>query len=213
MENTMLLHNFMETEQETITKDFEILNETHNLNDDICLSSNENFDLQHTATEETGNESTALNENLNIQDPTQEKDCSNISTNSNIESTVFSDTKGRSERDLDKRVMDILLTIGISANLHGYGFLKDSIKLAMANPIFMGSVTKNMYPAVATKHKTTAFRVERAMRHAIDVSYNKGKIICLNKIFELEIFSPYDKPTNAEFIALIADKLAQEFYY
>lgn len=73
------------------------------------------------------------------------------------------------------------------------------------------TITKTMYPTIATMHKTTAFRVERAMRHAIDVSYNKGKIPCLNQIFSLDIFSPYDKPTNAEFIALIADKLKQEF--
>ena len=115
------------------------------------------------------------------------------------------------ERELDRRVMDILLAIGISANLHGYYFLKDSIKLAISSPVFIGAITETMYPTIATMHQTTAFRVERAMRHAIDVSYNKGKIPCLNQIFSLDIFSSYDKPTNAEFIALIADELKQEF--
>lgn len=114
-------------------------------------------------------------------------------------------------KSLDKKLVDILLTVGISANLQGYSFLKETIKLAIENPTYLGSVTKIMYPTIASKFKTTACRVERSIRHALDVSYNKGKIMNLNEIFGLKIFDENDKPTNSEFVALIADRLALEF--
>lgn len=115
------------------------------------------------------------------------------------------------EHDKDKQIIDVLLSIGISANLQGYYFLKESIKLAMSSPAFINSITKLMYPEVAQRYQTTACRVERAMRHAIEVSFNKGKIVCLNEIFGLNIFDKNDKPTNAEFVALVADRLALGF--
>ncbi len=115
--------------------------------------------------------------------------------------------------DIDRRVINILLTIGISANLQGYYFLKESIKLAIHNPLYIGSITKIMYPKVALRFQTTACRVERAIRHAIEVSYNKGKIVNLNDIFGLTIFDKCEKPTNAEFVALIADRLALDMQY
>lgn len=112
---------------------------------------------------------------------------------------------------LDKKLVDILLTVGISANLQGYSFLKETIKLAIENPTYVGAITKIMYPTIATKFKTTACRVERSIRHALDVSYNKGKIMNLNEIFGLKILEENEKPTNSEFVALIADRLALEF--
>ncbi|MBE5757526.1 MAG: hypothetical protein E7345_01165 [Clostridiales bacterium] len=114
------------------------------------------------------------------------------------------------EFNVDKKLVDILLSVGISANLQGYQFLKESIKLAMDNPRYISSITKIMYPTIATKFKTTACRVERAIRHALDVSFNKGKIINLNEIFGLKIFDEYEKPTNSEFVALVADRLTLE---
>lgn len=115
------------------------------------------------------------------------------------------------EVNLDKKLIDILISVGISANLQGYHFLKDSIKLAIENPRYVSSITKIMYPTIATKYKTTACRVERAIRHALEVSFNKGKIINLNEIFGLKIFDKFEKPTNSEFVALIADRLSLEF--
>ena len=115
------------------------------------------------------------------------------------------------ELKLDKKLIDILISVGISANLQGYHFLKDSIKLAIENPRYVSSITKIMYPTIATKYKTTACRVERAIRHALEVSFNKGKIINLNEIFGLKIFDDFEKPTNSEFVALIADRLSLEF--
>lgn len=116
----------------------------------------------------------------------------------------------KKEFNLDKKLVDILLTVGISANLQGYQFLKESIKLAIDNPRYISSITKIMYPTIATKYKTTACRVERAIRHALEVSYNKGKIVNINEIFGLKIFDKYDKPTNSEFVALVADRLSLE---
>lgn len=82
--------------------------------------------------------------------------------------------------------------------------------MAIVDPMYIGSITKTMYPKVASRYQTTACRVERAIRHAIDVSYNKGKIILLNDIFGLNIYDEREKPTNAEFVALIADRLSMD---
>lgn len=126
-----------------------------------------------------------------------------LEENDEIESI---DTKG-----LERKLVDILLSVGISANLQGYSFLKETIKLAIENPSYIGAITKIMYPVIASKFKTTACRVERSIRHALDVSFSKGKIIHLNDIFGLNIIEKNERPTNSEFVALIADRLALEF--
>ena len=115
-----------------------------------------------------------------------------------------------SEKSLDKRIMDIFLSVGISAHLQGYQYLKESIKLVMKDPSSINSVTKKIYPTVAEKFDTTAGRVERGIRHALEVSYAKGKMIYLNKIFGIEVLIQNEKPTNSEFVALLADKLSLE---
>lgn len=117
------------------------------------------------------------------------------------------------EKNLDRKVVDILLSLGISPNLQGYTFLKESIKLAIYNPSYIGAITKIMYPTIAIKFKTTACRVERSIRHALEVSYMKGKIYNINEIFGLNILEENEKPTNSEFVALIADRLALELNY
>ena len=114
------------------------------------------------------------------------------------------------ERILDKRIMDIFLSVGISAHLQGYHYLKESVKVVMNDPNSINSVTKKVYPVVAEKFETTACRVERGIRHALEVSYAKGKIIHLNKIFGIEVLTQNEKPTNSEFVALLADKLSLE---
>jgi len=113
-------------------------------------------------------------------------------------------------KKVDRKLVDILLSIGISANLQGYHYLKESIKLVMENPYYIGAITKIMYPTIADEFDTTASRVERAIRHALEVSYNKGKIVNLNQIFGLKIFNKNEKPTNSEFVALVADRLSYE---
>ena len=113
--------------------------------------------------------------------------------------------------NIDSKVMGILLEIGISANLQGYQYLRESIKLVIENPLYISSITKKMYPQVAETFNTTACRVERGIRHAIDVSFNKGKMININKIFGLNVLGNNERPTNSEFVALVADRLALEF--
>lgn len=110
--------------------------------------------------------------------------------------------------NLEKKLIDIFLTLGIPAHLNGYKYLKESIKIVMKDPQCINAVTKKLYPTVARKFNTTSCRVERAIRNALDVSYSKGKIMHLNKIFGLEIVEVGERPTNSEFVALIADKLS-----
>lgn len=106
---------------------------------------------------------------------------------------------------VDKRIMEIFLSIGISAHLQGYQYLKEAIKLVMQEPECINSVTKTMYPRIAEKCDATACRVERGIRHALETSFAKGKMIKLNGILGLEVLNEGEKPTNSEFVALLAD--------
>lgn len=114
------------------------------------------------------------------------------------------------EKIIDKKIMDIFLSVGISAHLQGYHYLKECVKIVINDPQSINSITKKIYPAVAEKFETTSCRVERGIRHALDVSYSKGKIVHLNKLFGIEVLSDNEKPTNSEFVALLADKLSLE---
>lgn len=106
---------------------------------------------------------------------------------------------------VDKRIMEIFVSIGISAHLQGYLYLKEAIKLAIKEPQCINSVTKIMYPKIAEKCSTTACRVERGIRHALETSFTKGKMIRLNGILGLDVLTEGEKPTNSEFVALLAD--------
>lgn len=122
----------------------------------------------------------------------------------------YQDTRLKKSVEVDKRIMDIFLSIGISAHLQGYHYLRESIKLIMEHPDYISSITKVMYPKIADKFETTPCRVERAIRHALEVSYNKGKMIRLNDVLGLRVLNRDERPTNSEFVALIADKLNLE---
>lgn len=127
----------------------------------------------------------------------------------NLEMNVnkVSQLKARRNYEVDRKLMDIFLSIGISAHLQGYHYLKESVKLIMENPNYLSGITKVMYPKIAEKFDTTACRVERAIRHALEVSYNKGKMIRLNEVLGLKVLAKDERPTNSEFVAIIADKL------
>lgn len=112
--------------------------------------------------------------------------------------------------DVDKRIMDIFLSLGISAHLQGYQYLRESIKIIMEHPEYINNITKVLYPYVAEKFETTPCRVERGIRHAIEVSFGKGRMIYLNNIFGIEVLRSDERPTNSEFVALVADKLLLE---
>ena len=111
---------------------------------------------------------------------------------------------------MEEKITNIFITVGIPAHIKGYQFLREAIKLAIANPEIINSITKKLYPSIAEKYSTSASKVERAIRHAIEVAWNRGKIENINNVFGLKIYSSNEKPTNGEFIALVADKMLIE---
>ena len=113
-------------------------------------------------------------------------------------------------RVIDEKLANIFITVGIPAHIKGYQFLREAIKMAMETPEIINSITKKLYPAIAEKFETTASKVERAIRHAIEVAWNRGKIENINSIFGLKVYTSSEKPTNGEFIALVADKMILE---
>lgn len=108
---------------------------------------------------------------------------------------------------LELMVTDIIHQIGVPAHIKGYHYLREAIILSVKNSEIVNSVTKLLYPTVAKKHSTTASRVERAIRHAIEVAWDRGDIDVLNSYFGYTIQNDRGKPTNSEFIAMISDKL------
>ncbi len=114
---------------------------------------------------------------------------------------------GKLQPDLEMMVTEIIHQIGVPAHIKGYHYLRESILLAVNNADIINSVTKQLYPTVAKKFGTTSSRVERAIRHAIEVAWDRGDVDILNSYFGYTIHNGRGKPTNSEFIAMIADKL------
>lgn len=113
-------------------------------------------------------------------------------------------------RVLEEKISNIFITVGIPAHIKGYQFLREAIKMAIDTPDIINSITKKLYPSIAEKFDTSSSKVERAIRHAIEVAWNRGKIENINSIFGLKVYTSNDKPTNGEFIALVADKMIIE---
>lgn len=111
---------------------------------------------------------------------------------------------------LEEKITNIFITVGIPAHIKGYQFLREAIKMAIDNPEIINSITKKLYPSIAEKFETTPSKVERAIRHAIEVAWNRGKIENINTLFGIKVYSNNEKPTNGEFIALVADKMLLE---
>ena len=108
---------------------------------------------------------------------------------------------------IEIKVTEILHQIGVPAHIKGYHYLRDSIILSIEKPEIINAVTKQLYPTVAKKYDTTSSRVERAIRHAIEVAWDRGDVEVLNSYFGYTIQGSRGKPTNSEFIAMISDKL------
>lgn len=109
--------------------------------------------------------------------------------------------------ELEIMITDIIHQIGVPAHIKGYHYLREAILLSINNPEIIDSITKQLYPTVAKKFKTTSSRVERAIRHGIEVAWDRGNVDVLNSYFGYTIHVGRGKPTNSEFIAMIADKL------
>ena len=115
------------------------------------------------------------------------------------------------ELNLESRVTDMIHEIGIPAHIKGYHYLRDAIIMAVEDMDVLNAITKVLYPTVAKKHQTTASRVERAIRHAIEVAWSRGKLDTLDDLFGYTVSNGKGKPTNSEFIALIADTRRLEY--
>ena len=109
--------------------------------------------------------------------------------------------------DLETEITSIIHEIGVPAHIKGYMYLREAITMVVNDMELLSAVTKELYPSIAKKYNTTASRVERAIRHAIEVAWSRGQIDAINRIFGYTVHGEKGKPTNSEFIAIIADKL------
>lgn len=115
------------------------------------------------------------------------------------------------ERNLETDVTEIIHEIGVPAHIKGYQYLRDAIIMSVGDMDMLNSITKILYPTIAKKHQTTPSRVERAIRHAIEVAWSRGKMDTIEELFGYTVSGGKGKPTNSEFIALIADKIRLEY--
>ena len=118
---------------------------------------------------------------------------------------------GFTEGNLEADVTNIIHEIGVPAHIKGYQYLRDAIILSVNDMEMLNSITKILYPTIAKKHQTTPSRVERAIRHAIEVAWSRGKMDTIDELFGYTVSTGKGKPTNSEFIALIADKIRLEY--
>jgi two-component system response regulator (stage 0 sporulation protein A) len=117
------------------------------------------------------------------------------------------------ERDLETDVTNIIHEIGVPAHIKGYQYLRHAIMLSINDDEMLGSITKQLYPQIAKTYRTTPSRVERAIRHAIEVAWSRGKLDTINELFGYTIDDRKGKPTNSEFVALIADKIRLDYKF
>lgn len=113
-------------------------------------------------------------------------------------------------RNLDASITSIIHEIGVPAHIKGYLYLREAISMVYNDIELLGSITKVLYPDIAKKYNTTASRVERAIRHAIEVAWSRGNIDSISSLFGYTVSMTKAKPTNSEFIAMVADKLRLE---
>ncbi len=109
--------------------------------------------------------------------------------------------------DLEQDVTDMIHEIGVPAHIKGYQYLREAIMMSVEDPGMISSITKILYPTIAKRFQTTSSRVERAIRHAIEVAWSRGRMETLDAMFGYTIDTGKGKPTNSEFIALIADRI------
>lgn len=124
---------------------------------------------------------------------------------------VFENKKEYMERNLENDVTNMIHEVGVPAHIKGYQYLRDAIMMSVEDMDMLNAITKVLYPEVAKRYQTTSSRVERAIRHAIEVAWSRGKIETIEELFGYTVNHGKGKPTNSEFIALIADKIRLEY--
>ena len=136
-----------------------------------------------------------------------------------LEKKIYDVFKKKNEKNIDfynsnlqVSISKMLHDLGIPSHIKGYQFLRDAVKMIFDDPNMIGGITKELYPELANKYNTTVSRVERSIRHAVEVSWNRGDIDLMEKIFGHSVDIDRAKPTNSEFIVTIADKLRLDFH-
>ena len=142
-----------------------------------------------------------------IEKPVQAKPVIQLPTKENKANYVEFNIQSSKEEILEVKVTNIIHEIGVPAHIKGYQYLRDGIIMVVNNIEVINQITKQLYPDIAVKYHTTPSRVERAIRHAIEVAWDRGDVDVLNSYFGYTIHISRGKPTNSEFIAMIADKL------
>lgn len=132
-----------------------------------------------------------------------------LANNESFSATTVSTSENK-VANLEFRVSNFLHELGIPANIRGYLYLREGISLVTEENELINGVTKILYPMIAKKFKTTASRVERAIRHAIEVAWGRGNLEAINRIFGFTVDTRRGKPTNSEFVALVADRMRFE---
>ena len=127
-----------------------------------------------------------------------------------IDGQLRQNAQRRQEVNIEAMVTSIIHEIGVPAHIKGYQFLRTAVKMVVDNPDMINRITKELYPSIGKCYNTSASKVERAIRHAIEVAWSRGRIDTLNKAFGCRVATKEDKPTNGEFIAMLADKLSLE---
>ena len=118
--------------------------------------------------------------------------------------------KAKGTTSIESEITNIIHEIGVPAHIKGYQYLREAILMVVNNIELLSAITKELYPGIATKFNTTPSRVERAIRHAIEVAWSRGRVDTINKLFGYTVHDKKGKPTNGEFIAMVADKLRLE---
>lgn len=136
-----------------------------------------------------------------------------------LESKILNTFKSKEEKSIDfynsnlqVSISKLLHDLGIPSHIKGYQFIRDAVFMVFETPEIIGGITKELYPELARKYETTVSRVERAIRHAVEISWNRGDIDLMDKIFGHSVDIDKSKPTNSEFIVTIADKLRLDFH-
>ena len=139
------------------------------------------------------------------------KDAGKGERRNSSEAIPGSTVQKKPEYNLETRVTDMIHEIGVPAHIKGYQYLREAIMMSVEDPAMISSITKILYPTIAKRFQTTPSRVERAIRHAIEVAWGRGSLEVIDELFGYTISTGKGKPTNSEFIALIADKICLDY--
>ena len=158
-----------------------------------------------------------LGANYNIMKPFDNNTLLNrikcIKNNMGRKAAIHNNDTRDSDREinLENDITNIIHEIGIPAHIKGYQYLRDAIMMSVKDMDMLNCITKILYPTIAKKYQTTSSRVERAIRHAIEVAFSRGRVEIIDELFGYTVSNGKGKPTNSEFIALISDKIRLEY--